>query len=118
MVRKTLWTSALVFAVTAGVAVAGTKESVKVEVPYEVSWAGKALPAGEYTFEWQGEASDLDVTVRRGRQVVAQGRGKLEEAKTKSEANAVGTRRDPSGARVLTHVDFRGKTAILTLAES
>ncbi len=116
--RKTVWISALAFAVMAGVASAGTKESAKVEVPYEVSWAGKLLPAGEYTFEWQGEASDVDVTVRSGHKVVAQGRGKLEEVKTKSEANAVGTRRDTDGTRLLTHVDFRGRTTILTLAQS
>ena len=116
MVRKAVWIGAFVFALTAAGAVAGTKESAKVEVPYDVSWAGKVLPAGEYTFEWQGEATELDVTVRRGRQVMAQGHGRLEDAQKKSPANAVGTRRDTSGARVLTRVDFRGKTSILTLS--
>ncbi len=118
MVRKIVGISALAFAAMAGLASADVKESVKVEIPYEVSWAGKVLPAGAYTFEWQGEAASLEVTVRRGQKVVAQGRGKLDEVKIKSEANAVGTRRDADGARVLTHVDFRGKTTILTLAQS
>ena len=60
----------------------------------------------------------LDVTVRRGRQLVAQGHGRLEQLPKKASANAVGTRKDTSGARLLTHVDFRGKTTVLTLAES
>jgi hypothetical protein len=116
MTRKAVWISAFVFAITAGAAVAGTRESAKVEVPYDVSWAGKVLPAGEYTFEWQGDAAEVDVTVRRGHQVVAQGHGRLEEAQQKSSANAVGTRRDTSGARVLTHVDFRGTATVLKLS--
>ena len=116
MLRKTVWFSAFVFAVTAGIAVAGAKESAKVEVPYEVSWAGKVLPAGEYTFEWQGQGAVLDVTVLRGRQVVAQGHGRLEDVQKKAAANAVGTRRDTSGARLLTRVDFRGKATVLTLS--
>jgi hypothetical protein len=118
MVRRTVWIVAFVFAATAGFAVAGTQQSARVEVPYEVSWAGKVLPAGEYTFKWQGDAADVDVTVLRGSQVVAQGRGRLEQLQKKSPANAVGTRRDDSGARTLTHVDFGGKTTILMLAQS
>ncbi len=118
MVRKTVGIAAFVLAATAGFALAANKESARVEVPYDVSWAGKVLPAGAYTFEWQGDTAQLDVTVRRGDQVMAQGRGRLEQLPSKSAANAVGTRRDDSGARILTHVDFKGKTTILTLAQS
>jgi hypothetical protein len=115
--RKSLLMGALLLVATAAFAAAG-RESAKVEIPYQVAWAGKVLPAGEYTFKWQEQGDGLDVTIMQGREVMAKGRGRLEQQPTKSEYSAVGTSRDADGSRVLTQVFFRGKAEVLVLAES
>ena len=118
MMRKTVWVVAFVLAATAGFAVAATMQSAKVEIPYDASWAGKSLPAGQYTFRWQGDAENLDVTVLRGRQVVAEGRGRLEQAKAKAPNNAVVALPQESGPRLLTRIQFGGKDTVLILTQS
>jgi len=60
----------------------------------------------------------LDVTILRGRQVVAEGKGHLEQLKAKSPNNAVVARPQESGPRQLTKIQFGGKTTVLVLAES
>ena len=116
--RKSLWIAALAFFAAGSLAAAAGKESAKVEIPYQVSWAGKVLPAGEYTFRWQDDGSGLDVTILRGKEVMAKGRGRIQEEPTKSDYNAVGTDREESGSRVLTQVFFRGKSTVLVLEQS
>jgi len=116
--RKAVWMSAFVFAAAAGLAVAGTKRSAKVDTPDPATWAGKTLAAGEYTFKWQGDAGNVDVTVLRGNEVVAQGKGRLEERKTKSPDDAVVTRKEGSGAPALTEIEMAGRTTVLVLAHS
>ncbi len=116
--RKRVWIAALAFFAAASIAAAAGQDSAKVEIPYQVTWAGKVLPAGEYTFKWQDDGSGLDVTILHGKELMAKGRGRIEEQPTKSDSNAVGTSRQDSGSRVLTQVFFRGKSTVLVLEQS
>lgn len=118
MMRKTVWISAFVFAAMAGLAVAANQQSERVEIPYDAAWAGKTLAAGEYTFRWQGDGDSVDVTILRGRRVVAEGKGRIEQQPAKAQRNAVVARPQESGPRLLTKVQFGGKDTVLVLAES
>ncbi len=110
------WISAFVFASAGGLALAA-QESAKVNIP-DASWAGKALTGGRYTVSWQGEPGNVQVTLSKGRQVVATGKGRLETSKIKFRDDAVVLRRDGSGASVLTEIDIHGSTTALILEHS
>jgi len=116
--RKFVWIAMLMFAGSAALAVAAPKQSMKVEIPYDYAWAGKTLPAGEYTFRWEGDSGDVGVTVLRGHQVVAEGKGRIEQEKTKAVYDAVVARPQDSGPRLLSRIQFGGKSMVLVLAQS
>ena len=116
--RKILSIAVFVCVAAAGLALAASQQSAKVEIPYDASWAGKALPAGEYTFRWQGEGEDVAVTILRGHQVVAEGKGRIEQEKAKVPSNAVVARPQDSGPRLLSKIQFGGKSMVLVLAQS
>ena len=115
--HKAFGISAFVLLAMAGIAAAPAKQSAKVNIPFEVSWAGKAVPQGEYTFQWQGDTDNVAVVILSGRKVIAEGRGRLAQEQTKSPHNGVTTRRQGSGAPLLSRILFRGKTTVLVLAE-
>jgi len=119
MMRKIVWISVFVLAATAALATAASQQSAKVQIPYEASWAGKTLPAGEYTVKWMGDTNDdVDVKILRGREVLAEGKGRIEQLGAKSPYNAVVARPQESGLRELSKIQFGGKTTVLVLAES
>jgi hypothetical protein len=116
--RKILSVALLLCVASAGFALAAEKQSAKVEIPYDSSWAGKTIPAGEYTFKWQGEGDDVAVTILRGHQVVAEGKGHIEQLKAKAPNDAVVARPQDSGPRLLSKIEFGGKSMVLVLAQS
>ncbi len=108
------------FALAAGEAAAtvGAKQSKKVELFQGTSWNGKPLPAGEYKIVWQEDGSDLKVTVMNGHQVVAEGRGRLEERGVKARHDAVVSRAAGSGEMNLAELQLAGKKEVLVFAGS
>jgi hypothetical protein len=118
MTRRIGWLSALAFAATATLATAANKQSVNVELFQKTTWNGKELAAGPYTISWQGEPTDLKVLVLRGSRVVAEGQGRFEEREARASNDAVVSRRDGSGAYVLSAVQFAKKNTVLVLAGS
>ncbi len=116
--RKVVWISAFVFAAATGIALAGTKQSAKIDIPDKASFAGKTLPAGNYTIRWQGDPSNVDVTFMKGHQLMAEGHGRLETSKIKYRDDAVVTRKDASGAPVLTEIELGGRKLDLVLQHS
>ncbi len=118
MVRKAAFISAFVFAASAGLAMAASPQSKKVEFPDNVSWAGKTLHNGEYTVRWDGDPGNLDVKILDGSRVVAEGRGRLQTTKEKFASDAVVTRQSASGTPALTEIELGGRTTELVLAQS
>ncbi len=116
--RKVVWISAFVFAAATGIALAGPKQSAKVDIPDKATFAGKTLPAGQYTISWHGDPSDIDVTFRKGHRVVAEGHGRLETSTIKYRDDAVVTRQNTSGAPALTEIELGGRNAALILQHS
>ena len=124
----TTWIFALALAVAAGGAAAaaagdaaatvGTKQSKKVELFQSTTWNGKPLPAGEYKIVWQGDGSDLKVSVMNGHQVVAEGRGRLEERGVKARNDAIISRAGGSGEMSLAELQLAGKKEVLVFAGS
>ncbi len=123
MSRRVSWMSALVFVASAGLAVAAapqsktTSESKKIDFPDTVTLAGKTVPSGEHTVLWQGDRGNLDVKILDGKKLLAEGRGQIQDAKTKHENDAVVTNVG-SGTPVLTEIDLGGRTTTLMLKQS
>ncbi len=115
MTRKVAWISTFVFTAAAGLAVAGSRQSTTVDLPDAVSWAGKTLRAGQYTFTWQGDPAHLDVKILNDqKKPVAEGPGHLQTAQRKYTADAVVTRQGP-GTPVLTGIELGGRMSELVL---
>ncbi|HXY38212.1 MAG TPA: hypothetical protein VEQ10_00995 [Vicinamibacteria bacterium] len=99
-------------------ATVGTKQSKTVELFQGTSWNGRPLPAGDYKILWQEDGSDLKVTVMNGHQVVAEGRGRLEERPVKARNDAVISRANGSGEMNLAELQLAGKKEVLVFSGS
>jgi hypothetical protein len=116
--RTIAWISAFALTSSLGLAAETAVHSAKVNLPDNVRWAGKTLAGGRYTVSWQGEPDKLQITISKGHEVVAEGRGRLEESKIRFRDDAVVLKRDGSGPSLLTEIDLHGKTAALVLEAS
>lgn len=111
-----------VFSVGAGLVLASAglvwasseSHSVKVNLDEPVTLAGKALPAGDYRFEWQGDEPKFDVTVERDDKTVVVAHAQLERRPVEAQSQSVVTRRTKSGASIMEELRLRGqKTALV-----
>ncbi len=118
MAHRLVWVSAVVFAASAGLAVAAGEQSKKVDFPDTVRWAGKVLPNGEHTISWQGDPGNLDVKILDGHKLLAEGRGRLETSQKKYDSDAVVTHAAASGTPVLDGIELGGRTAELVFTRS
>ncbi|HVO09294.1 MAG TPA: hypothetical protein VMX54_00960 [Vicinamibacteria bacterium] len=112
------WASVVVFAASAGLAVAASPQSKKVDFPETVSWAGKILPGGKHTISWQGDPGNLDVKILDGNKVLAEGKGRLETSGRKYDDDALVTHAAASGMPSLAGIELGGKTTELVLTQS
>lgn len=91
--------------------------SVSVELREKVAFNGTTLPAGKYKITWTGDR-DLQVKISSDGKVVAESPGRLEERKVRAEADAVVSRKDASGAQVLSEIRLGGKKNVLVFPAS
>jgi hypothetical protein len=68
----------------------------------KVTVQGKSLNSGEYTVEWSGSGPDVQVTIRKGKQIVATLSGRLTDRATPNRGNAYETNEGSDGSRLLT----------------
>jgi hypothetical protein len=118
MMRKVVWMSVFVLATATGFAFASSGQHAKFHLPDEATFAGKRLPAGNYTVSWTGDPANLEVTISKGHGVLAEGKGKIEEAPTKYRDDAVVCIHEASGALALSEIEFGGKSMSLVLQHS
>jgi hypothetical protein len=118
MMRKIVWMSVFVFASATGFALAATTEHAKFNMPDKATFGGKTLPAGNYTVSWTGNPANLDVTISKGHDVLAEGKGKIQEAQRKYNDDAVVYHREASGTPALEEIEFGGKRMALVLQHS
>jgi hypothetical protein len=103
----------LVFA-GGGIAWAGMgSHSVKVPLSSAVVVGAKTLPAGDYTFSWNGNGPQVDVTIEQHGKTIEQTTAKIIDTGMRSDNESVLTRRDKVGAPVLEEVQMRGQSTAL-----
>ena len=99
----------------ASTAYAGTKASLELDNPASVN--GQTLKAGEYQVEWSGSGPAVEVSIKRGKRVLAKVPARVIELQEPAGNDAL-TWKNASGPNMLTGFQFRGKRMRLELTEA
>jgi hypothetical protein len=97
----------------ASAAVAGEKASVKLYEDVKVN--GKTLAAGRYDLTWDGTGSNVQVSIRQGKETVATLPAQIETSNSAPVSTGYSTKKEDDGSKSLTNVFFAGKKYTLNL---
>jgi hypothetical protein len=94
-------------------AFAATKGSLSINNPVTIN--GTTLNAGDYKVQWEGAGPNVEVSILKGKNVVAKTTAQLVELQTPAAQDAAVTQASASGPNALTTVRFAGKKIALEL---
>jgi hypothetical protein len=99
--------------VLASSAFATTKGNLQLTNPVTVN--GTELKAGDYKVQWEGSGPNVEVSILKGKNVLAKAPARVIELQVPSDNNAAVTHRNESGAASLAGLRFEGKKLALEL---
>jgi hypothetical protein len=102
--------------VLASSAFAATKASLQLANPVSVN--GTTLKAGDYKLEWDGAGPNVELSILKGKNVVAKVPAHVVELQTPAANDAAVTRENGGGPNTLAGVRFQGKKTALELGDS
>ncbi len=97
----------------ASAAFAGEKGTVKVYEDVKVN--GKTIPAGKYELSWEGTGSNVQVSIQKGKEIIATVPAQIETSKSAPESTGYSTKLEGDGSKSITNVFFAGKKYALNL---
>jgi len=97
----------------ASAAFAGEKATVKVYEDVKVN--GKTLPAGKYDVSWEGTGSNVQVSIRQGKETVTTLPAQVEASKSAPVSTGYATKKEGDGSTSITSVFFAVKKYVLNL---
>lgn len=97
-------------------AFAGTKGSLVISNPVTVN--GTTLMPGDYKVQWEGSGPNVEVSILKGKNVVAKTSAKVIEMQTPASQDAAVTHKNDSGPNSLAGLRFEGKKIGLEFGES
>ena len=97
-------------------AFAANKASMQVQSPVTIN--GATLKPGDYTVEWNGSGSNVELSITKGKKVLAKVPAHVVDLETASNSNATVIRRNDDGTNSLTGVRFGGKKFALEVSEA
>jgi hypothetical protein len=97
-------------------AFAANKASMQVQSPVTIN--GATLKPGDYTVEWNGSGSNVELSITQGKKVLAKVPAHVVDLETASNNNATIIRRNDDGTNSLTGVRFGGKKFALEVGEA
>jgi hypothetical protein len=118
MKRSTLTTSlvlSLAVLLTTSVFAAAAGGSLKISDPATVG--GKQLAPGEYKVKWEGTGDNIQVSILKGKDVVATVPARMRDLNQSSNVDAAVVRKNDDGSRSLSEIRFYGKKFALSLGE-
>jgi hypothetical protein len=92
-------------------------EKGSLQVYDTVSVAGNQLPAGTYTVKWDGSGSAVQLSILKGKKVMATVPAQIVTLPSSSSQDSAVLNQNPDGSRTLTQVRFSGKNFALQIAE-
>jgi hypothetical protein len=111
--KSLLMGSALLLASSA---FAANKASMQVQSAVIIN--GATLKPGDYTVEWNGSGSNVELSITQGKKVLAKVPAHVVDLETASNNNATVIRRNDDGTNSLTGVRFGGKKFALEVGEA
>lgn len=100
----------------AGTKTAGTKATLDLINPATVN--GTQLKAGEYKLEWDGMGPSVEVSIMKGKNVVAKTTAKLVDLSAPAANTAAVVSKGSDGIDALTGVRFEGKKYALEIGDA
>jgi len=97
-------------------AFAGTKGSLQLNSVVTVN--GTQLKPGDYKVEWEGSGPNVEMSILRGKDVVAKVPAHVVELPTAASNSAAVTHESGNGEKALAGVRFQGKKIALELDQS
>ena len=97
-------------------AFAGTKASLQLSNPVMLN--GTTLKPGDYKVEWEGSGPNVELSILRGKNVVAKTTAHVVELPMAAANDAAVTRKNDSGPNSLAGLRFQGKKVALELGEA
>jgi hypothetical protein len=83
----------------------------------DVNVAGKTLPAGEYSLQWEGTGPNVQLNILKGKKIVATTPAQLVDLNQSPNTDAAVIRSNGDGTRSLAEVRFSGKKYVLKIGE-
>jgi hypothetical protein len=83
----------------------------------DVTVNGKALPAGEYSLQWEGTGSNVQLNILKGKKIVATTPARLVDLSQAPSLDAAVVTSNGDGSKSLTEVRFSGKKYALQIGE-
>jgi len=96
-------------------AFAANKASLQISEPTQVS--GTKLAPGDYNIQWDGTGPSVEMSILKGKSVVAKVPAHLVDLDQASPANATVVKRNDDGTRSLTQIRVSGKKYALAVGE-
>jgi len=97
-------------------AFAATKGSLSLLTAVTVN--GTTLKPGDYKLEWDGSGPDVEVSVMKGKNVVAKVPAKLVDLNSPAQNNAAVVKNNDDGTATLEGARFEGKKYALEIGEA
>lgn len=89
------------------------KSSFEISAPTQVN--GKQIPAGEYTAKWEGSGPNVQLSIMKGKEVVATAPAQVVELSQPARDTQAEIKNSSNGDRELTGLQFSGKKYSLQL---
>jgi hypothetical protein len=96
-------------------AFAANKTSLQVTEPLQVN--GTKLAPGDYNVQWDGNGPSVEMSIMKGKNVVAKVPAQIVNLDEASPANATVVKRNDDGTRSLTQIRVSGKKYALAVGE-
>ena len=97
-------------------AFAASKASLQITHPVTVS--GTQLKPGDYKLQWDGSGPNVEVSILRGKNVVAKVPAHIVDLSAPSQSDAAVTKKNDDGSSSLAGARFQGKKFALEIGES
>lgn len=97
-------------------AFAVTKGELQLQSPATVN--GTKLKPGDYKLQWEGTGPNVEVSIMKGKNVLAKVQAKLVDLSSPAQNNAAVVKNNDDGTSSLAGVRFEGKKVALDLSES
>jgi outer membrane lipoprotein-sorting protein len=88
-----------------------------LEVKESVFLNGKQLAAGNYMLKWEGTGPNVEVTIIKGKNVVATVPARLQDVAQAPSKDASVLRINEDGSKSLSEIQFKGKKYILAMGQ-